>query len=448
MAESEHKKRKRAEGSSTEANKKKKVSISAAPPSLPPTISVSSVVRPKLSPPVLATTPGLTLQEDVQFYPYAKKEAGPAKKRKQSSQGPPKDLLLHSTSHRTLDYTAKEDRAKGAESLLKHYVAVFDPKSGDLKVIEARKMVVRGLVRSRQAGEEEFKGLSERENRVAAKDALGQAFGTKKAKKAIASKTENAIDQGRTSADGKPAKLGAADLALMDSIKGSTANMATREELQAAVDQARPVPKGHYDADDVEDVYNPKEIIGAEVLNAIPVLDWQEATRKGEPIEVVSRFVANRVSRVAASGENAALRLKILRYYLWLVVFFNSTRMGKERGTKSIAQRDKLRDAMAPAPEVVIENIRRKFSDNGVMRKLHQDLLFTHCCVFASIIDSFDVDTYDIKEDLKLEQKQINQYFQEIGARTRQSKKGDAVINFAKLSIPLIFPKLRAHRQR
>lgn len=411
----------------------------------------------------LATTPGLVVPEDVQFHTYAKKEPA-GKKRKESSQGPPKDLLLHSSSHHTLDYTAREDRPKGTESLLKHYIAVFDPTSGDLKVIEARKMVVRGLVRSRKAGDAEFAGLTEREvraaishlksplsltsfqNRTEARDALGQAFGTKKAKRAITSKAENAIDQGRNP-DGTSRKLGASDLALMDSIKDTTANMATPEELQAVVDQARPVPKGNYQAQDVEDVYNPSEIIGKEVLNAIPILDWKEKTKKGEPIEVVSRFVANRVIRVAA-GESASLRLKILRYYLWLVIFYNSARMGKERGTKSIAQRDKLREQMAPAPEVVIENIRRKFSDNGVMRKLHMDLLFTHCCVFASIIDSFDVDTYDIKEDLKLEQKQINQYFQEIGARTRQSKKGDTVIHYAKLSIPLIFPRLRAHRQR
>lgn len=409
----------------------------------------------------IATTPGLVIPEDVRFHAYAK-EAGASKKRKQSAQGPPKDILLHSNSHHTLDYTAKEDRSKGTESLLNHFVAVFDPASGELKVIEARKMVVRGLVRSQKAEDEQFAGLAEREvrildhqcvgshmltslqNRTEARDALGHAFGTKKARKAIASKTENAIDQGRSS-DSK--KLGAADLALMDSIKDSTANMATRDELQAAVDLARPVPKGNYEANDVEDVYNPKEIIGKEVLNAVPILDWQEKTRNNEPIELVSRFVANRVTRVAAN-DGATLRLKILRYYLWLIIFYNSARPGKERGTKQIGKREQLRDQMSPAPEVVIENIRRKFSDGGVMRKLHMDLLCTHCCVFASILDSFDVDTYDVKEDLKLEQKQINQYFMEIGARTRQSKKGDTVMHMARLSLPLIFPRMRQIRQR
>ena len=41
-----------------------------------------------------------------------------------------------------------------SDSLLKHYLGVFDPKTGDLQVIEAKKMVIRGLVRSQHAPEE------------------------------------------------------------------------------------------------------------------------------------------------------------------------------------------------------------------------------------------------------------------------------------------------------
>jgi DNA-directed RNA polymerase I subunit RPA49 len=110
-----------------------------------------------------ATTPGLVIPEDVRFHSYAKNEANTTKKRKQRSQGPPKDLLLHSTSHRTLDYTAREDRPKGTEPLLNHYIGVFDPASGELKVIEAKKMVVRGLVRSRKAEDADFVGPIEKE---------------------------------------------------------------------------------------------------------------------------------------------------------------------------------------------------------------------------------------------------------------------------------------------
>jgi DNA-directed RNA polymerase I subunit RPA49 len=271
---------------------------------------------------------------------------------------------------------------------------------------------------------------------------LGEAFGTKKAKKSIQAVAENAMLAARARG-----KLGDDDRALVDTIRDSSQHMATREELQAAVDMARPVPRGNFDATEIQDVYVPAEIIGAEVLNAIPVMDWQEQVRKLEPVEVPARFVAHRIVRVAGN-EDDVQRLKLLRYLLWVIIFYSTTRQGKERGTKSIAKRDELREALAPAPEVVIENIRRKFSDSGVMRKAHVDLLMTHCCVFASIIDNFEVNTLDLREDLKLEQKQLDQYFLEVGGRMRKSKVGGNVNHIAKLALPLQFPKMRQPAKR
>jgi len=266
---------------------------------------------------------------------------------------------------------------------------------------------------------------------------LGEAFGTKKAKKAIQAVAENAMLAARSRG-----KLDEDARALVHTIKDSSEHMATREELQAAVDMARPVPRGNFDAEDIQDVYVPREIIGAEVLNAIPILEWQEKAKKNEPLLVPSRFVANRINRVA-SNENAVERLKVLRYLLWTIVFYATTTQGKERGTRNIGKRDKLRQVMVGAPEIVIENIRRKFSDAGVMRKTHVDLLMTHCCAFACIVDNFEVNTLDLREDLKLEQKQINQYFMEIGARIKQKKTGDKLDTIAKLALPLQFPKMR-----
>ncbi|KAK3943048.1 DNA-directed RNA polymerase I subunit rpa49 [Diplogelasinospora grovesii] len=439
MADMSGKKRKRPEEEMAKSKKKANVEKQATAPHQ---IQVSSIVKPKFSPPVIATAPGLVLTDSVQFHSYAKVDNSTSKKRKNSAANPPKDLLLHSTSHRTLDYTAREDGPRGTDSALKHYVGVFDPATGNLQIVEARKMVVRGAVRSQKAAEEAMAERTTRQTLVDMKTGLGEAFGTKKAKKAIQSLTLNAINSG----DGK---MGEGELVIMDTIKTTTKDMATREELQAAVDQARPIPRGNFDAEDIQDVYVPAEIIGAEVLNAIPVLDWQEKAKGREAIEVASRFVANRINRVAtAKDEHAVQRLKLLRYLLFVLVFWGTTTQGRARGTRSIGKRDKLREVMAPAPEMVIENIRRKFSDNGEMRKTHMDLLMTHCCVFASIIDNFEVNIYDLREDLNVEQKHLSQYFMEIGARMKQSKEGDKIHHIAKLALPLQFPKIRQVRQR
>lgn len=404
-----------------------------------------------------ALTPGISLPESLAFDVYEKAEQPAPKRRKNGGGPPPSEMALHSSAHRSIDYTAREERFKSVDTLLNHFLAIIDPLSGEIEVVQAKKMVVRGTVRSKQAPPEAMEvglgqpvclgahswfwcrtmALTGLQTFSEMRMQLGEAFGTKKSKKAIQAVAEDAMLAARFAG-----KLGDEDRALVHTIKDSSHHMATREELQAAMDSARPIPRGNYDADEIQDVYDPAEIIGAEVLNAIPIMDWQEKVRNQEPVEVASRFVANRINRVA-SNEDAAQRLKLMRYLLWVLIFWFNTSPARERGTLNVGKRDKLREVLAPAPEVVIENIRRKFSDNGMMRKQHVDLLMTHCCVFASIIDNFEVNTLDLREDLKLEQKQLNQYFLEIGARMKKSKAGDNINHIAKLALPLQFPKMR-----
>jgi DNA-directed RNA polymerase I subunit RPA49 len=270
------------------------------------------------------------------------------------------------------------------------------------------------------------------------KTELGQAFGTRKAKKALKDMAENLLSS-------KGGKLDITDHAIVDSVKESSSAMATREELQAAIDQARPIPRCNLDATEVQGVYIPAQIIGDEVLQAIPVMDWIEKAKKRENLEVTSRFVARRINRVATS-DGAEERVKVLRYLLYVLAFWAKT-TSKSKGVKSIGKREELREVMEGAPEVVIESIRRKFSDKGMMRKPQVDLLMTHCCAFACIVDSFSLNTLDLKEDLRLEQPEMSQYFREIGAKIRQRKKGAVIEHWAELSLPLEFPQIRQPRR-
>ncbi|KAK4158015.1 RNA polymerase I associated factor, A49-like protein [Chaetomidium leptoderma] len=440
MAGSAMKKRGRPEDETPQA--KKRVEFKDNKPAVAASFSVTKLRKPQVSPPVIALTPGVSLPDSFPFDVYEKNEQPAPKRRRGGAQPPSSEMALHSSAHRTVDYAAREERWKTVDTVLNHFIAVIDPQTGEVEVIQAKKMVVRGTVRSKQAPPEAMEVITDKLTHSEMKMELGETFGTKKAKKAIQAVAENAI-----LADRSRGKLGNDDRALVHTIRDSSQHMATREELQAAVDLARPVPRGNFDAREIQDVYVPAEIIGAEVLNAIPVMDWQEQVNKLEPVQVPARFVAHRIVRVAGY-EDGVPRLKLLRYLLWVIVFWSTTKQGRERGTKSIAKRDDLREALAPAPEVVIENIRRKFSDNGVMRKAHMDLLMTHCCVFASIIDNFEVNTLDLREDLKLEQKQLNQYFLEIGARMKQSKIDDKVNHIARLALPLQFPKMRQPAKR
>ncbi len=56
--------------------------------------------------------------------------------------------MLHSSTHPKLDYTAIEESSNGSESYLKDYIGVYDPKTGTLQLVQARKVVVRSTLRS------------------------------------------------------------------------------------------------------------------------------------------------------------------------------------------------------------------------------------------------------------------------------------------------------------
>ncbi|ROW13064.1 hypothetical protein VPNG_05964 [Cytospora leucostoma] len=430
------KKRKQSDDVGSE-KKKKKVSADSTASSKSRKIKVSSVVEAQASPPVIATTSGIAISQDTKFNTYSR---APTKRPRHGAS----DLLLHSTSHRTLDYSAREDKPKGGQPLLKHYIGLFDPASGQLQLVEAKKMVIRGSVRAQQAPEEAMQS-QKLSNMSELKTELGQAFGTRKAKKALAAITENAISPRKPHGDGIPT-LDSSEKALMDSIKDVTLSVATQQDLQSSIDAAKPVPKGNYEAEDIQDVYRPEDLIGKDILDLIQVNDWAQSVKKNEDIQLRSRFVAHRINRIG-SGESAVSRLRLLRYLYLVMLFYLTTRKGRDKGTREVLKKDKLIEELSPAPPPVIESIRRKFSDKGVMRKQHVDLLMTHCCVFACILDNFETDTWDLKEDFGIEQKQMTQYFMEIGAKIKKAKVDGRTDSIAQLKLPLTFPRMRQGRR-
>lgn len=64
-------------------------------------------------------------------------------------------MLLQSSEHQKMDFVGREGTGEDADSQLKHYVAVVDPERKTWQIIEARRVTVRGAVRSRKPEEDE-----------------------------------------------------------------------------------------------------------------------------------------------------------------------------------------------------------------------------------------------------------------------------------------------------
>lgn len=291
-----------------------------------------------------------------------------------------------------------------------------------------------------------------------ARNNLGQAFGTKKARKAIASRTENAIAPDKSARlaanSGKPGKLDSASTATLAIMKEATAGMSTREELAAAADASKPRPKANPNAVEIQDVYTLDSLIGHEILELIPVRVWETAVADKKEVVVKSRYVARRIQKLATN----LTKLKTLRYVLCLLDFYTSAKPA--RVGRMIPKKSDLQNSLGDIPQSVQENIRRRFSTGGQISKLQGDLLITHICALACVLDNFEVDIFELAEDLKLEMKEMGTYFHEIGARVvpatetqrkalgldKLDKAAAAQRKIAKLKLPLDFPKVNFGR--
>lgn len=275
-------------------------------------------------------------------------------------------------------------------------------------------------------------------------------FGTKKAKKALVSQTENAIAPVKAAADASPSKLTSSSMALMDSIGEVTQGMATREQLQAVVDQSKPVPPGNFDATEIRDVYTPDALIGAEVLSAIPIKDWQDIEKQGSGFSIETKQISHSFWSVAR-GLNSVRNLRILRYlHCLLLIHKNLRKGGKDRGSSRLPDRQKLQALLEPVPDHVIDSIKRKFTINGELRKRQTDLLKTYCITLVSILHHFeDYETEHLRYDLGLDESEFTKYIREIGGKTvsKANKEGKGKRQMARLALPLEFPQVRFARR-
>ncbi|KAI9784015.1 MAG: DNA-directed RNA polymerase I subunit rpa49 [Peltula sp. TS41687] len=404
--------------------------------------------------PVVASAPGLVVPTDITFKPYKKRLARPAAsiRPQVSSTTSKSEFLLHSNTHPRVDYLGREEEGESTDGLLKHYVGVYDPKTGELQLIEARKIVLRGTVRAR---DEEDDDAEEQETppqtATALRQELGRTFGTKKARKAIESLTENAVN---SRADGPPDAAGAA---LLEAMNVSMAHTSSREQMQAAVDEAKPRPKANLQAEKPEEVYTVATLIGSDTMELLMVQEWLDAARALRPITTRSRYVGQRLQRIAADGN--VQKLKVLRYLLLLLDFMSALKAKGKGGLKRLPDRQELRDATG-VQDFLIDAVRKKFTDGPTISKWQMDNLTTHIAALTLLVDNFEVDTYDIREDLKLENKEMSQYYQEIGCKVSQpsdtdkkkygikSKVQASMHRIAKLKLPLEFPKAKFGKRR
>lgn len=444
MAEKENKKRKRQASGIDESNKKAAVEGSDSG-----RITVHLNNDNGLHP-VLLSSPGLSAPR-IAFKAYSKPIYGGASSGSQSTPGK-HDLLLHSSEHPRLDYNASPITL---DQHLSHYVAILDPSAKQLHFTPAHHLSLRSTLRSEPNDDAEKRKRTIGQQRAE----LGREFGTKKAKKAIADKTVNAIVKG---APGK-GKDEVQD-AILDSMADSALLTLNEQEQVEAALAAKPIPKPNLAAESVEDVYTFDALVPPADARLVAIKDWQEHIRAGEKMQFGHRYPAFRVTALAKGDD--VLRLKALRY-LTLLLDFHNALLSARRSSKKVPKKETLKQKLSSWPEALVDNVRIRFSNQqNELPKWHMDNLYTHMCALSLYVDCWTTDTSHLKDDLKMENKEIVQYFRELGCKVaaptekeRESvnqwwggqpmNKGTATVTrVAKLKLPPDFPKARSGRKK
>lgn len=277
------------------------------------------------------------------------------------------ELLLHSSAHPKLDYTAREESSNGSESHLKHYIGVYDPETGKLQLVQARRLVIRGTLRSSKNDENGSDSEKDAPTILSARSNLGLAFGTKKSQKAIRALTANAIKASPTKSNSQTSVTGRAldplASAVVSSMAQFTSTMPTRQQMQADIDENKPIPKPNLAAETPAEVYPVEQLVGGiNVLRNINVQELMDKVNAGEDVQTRSLFVSTRLRAVVQSGD--VKKVRTLRYLLMLLEWHKGLRLGKN-GHKRVPKDEEMGPLMHEYGSEVVRGVGRRFSDWG-----------------------------------------------------------------------------------
>lgn len=306
--------------------------------------------------------PGLNAPSHLSMKPYTKTRDDTSRQPLATPQ-----LLLHSSDHSKLDYIAREESSDGSESYLNHYIGVYDPETGGLQLVQARKFIIRSTLRS--SGDDEKGSDSDKDtaNNLSARSKLGLAFGTKKSQKAIRALTTNAIKASPTKSNTQASESGRAldplTSAVLSSMAHHTSSMPTREEMQADINQNKPIPKPNLVAELPEEVYPIEQLVGGtNVLRNMNVQQLMDKVNAGEDVRTKSLFVSNRLRAVVKS--NDVKKVKTLKYLLLLLEWYKGLKVVAKRA-KKVPKNEQMGHLMEQFGSEVVRGVGNRFADGG-----------------------------------------------------------------------------------
>lgn len=353
-------------------------------------------------------------------------------------------FLLHGENDR-LEYEG--DGSLGSSN--QYVVGVYNPNKKAIRLYKAPVIDSKVISKScKSLSGPRIKSESNIKNSVL-RNALGEAFGTKKAKKAIADLERNRVDSD---------KLVDSAIDIVDSVRSAAKGLPTRQELEDKITLDRPTPVANVDATDVEQIYPFENIIPKREMQFIRVGAFFKENDHEKRLEMLpyskSQYVSEKLANLTQVTQSTKLQLL---YYLSLLLGVYENRRANNK--------TKLLEKLNFPPEMLLDGVLERFTVSKasqvgrskdrsfVIDPQNEDKLLCYILIIIMHLNNFIVEVSPLAKELALKPSRIVNLFRVIGAIVKGAtvaqaeafgipKSSASTYKIATLKVPFKLPQM------
>jgi DNA-directed RNA polymerase I subunit RPA49 len=370
------------------------------------------------------------------------------------------ETLVHGESSK-FEYDGLSEAADNGNGEASYCLAAYDAETNSIELVPATLVTISSVIKSKKYAE----GPSVRQanvRNVIQRNTLGEAFGTKRAKKAITDLERNRIDA---------EKLQDLEMAIVDTVKTSTESLPTVEERKEALSQDRPIPPYSLGAERPEDIYPVVDgILPKKEYNAIrvePIIsEKDEKKRLGLLPHKTSVYIASKLSTVLSEHNSMNLsksaimeRTKLIYYCSLLMAVYHNRR---------VSNKAMMMVKCSNPAEILITGVLDRFAvakaggrvkdKNFVIDPVHENKLLCYLLALILRIDNFVIEIAPLAQELSLKPSKLSELLKAMGCTIKNAssiqaealgltKTQAANYKLASLTAPLKLPEVAKRRR-
>jgi DNA-directed RNA polymerase I subunit RPA49 len=229
---------------------------------------------------------------------------------------------------------------------------VYDKKDNTITLQEAPVIKMHRTVKALKGIKSQ---VSAQNSFLEAKNALGDTFGTKKARQQIKAMERNEV---------KVESLGQDVVSTMQNeIDVAAQAVPTIDMIKEDQENQRPVPPYDATATAPADIYNMDDIVSAEELNAVPIKDILKCTNLQELKELLpftlSEFVNTRLlSIINSKGKIDRKQVRVLVYISYLMAYYQMRPVLANK-------RDEINTTLYNPPAAIVDRMLERYTTGG-----------------------------------------------------------------------------------